>query len=66
MLEKAEQHFLGLTEEMEAPVIPLLEKESILEVIERYNKARKLPHLTIIDSFGGTVHENALDLLLKA
>ena len=57
---------MGLTKEMNAPVIPLMNRDSIVELVNRYNPDRKLPHLTIIDKHGSILEKNALDLLLTA
>ena len=66
MLSAQEGHYMGLTKEMNAPVIPLMHRDSIVELVNRYNPDRKLPHLTIIDKHGRILEKNALDLLLTA
>ena len=66
MLLRQEKHYMGLTKEMDAPVIPLANKESIVEAVNRYNPNHNLPHLTIIDKHGNTLQKNALSLLLDA
>ena len=66
MLAREESHFMGLAREIDGALIPLVNSASIVELIERYNNTRKLPHLTIIDNKGDTVEDNALDLLLEA
>ena len=66
MLAREEQCNMGLARELGLTLIPLAHTDEIVELIARYNSARKLPHLTIIDNHGDTVQENALHLLLEA